>query len=175
MQRPKKQKRAARPRRFLGVDWRDRGTWTLLSLGVPLLFACAVLVWGYLATENHTAIPDPSASPLVAVTSDGQTVPIPPTQRPATATPGIGPGAQYRIEGVVVDDLGAPLVNVCIAIGPNGCQEHSPRTDARGVYFIDFPAAQVDYDLHFTKDGYKELVQRLRPTQSQVLNLVLSQ
>ena len=43
------------------------------------------------------------------------------------------------------------------------------------MYFIDFPAAAVDYDLHFTKDGYKEFGQRLRPTQSQVLNVVLGQ
>ena len=102
-------------------------------------------------------------------------VPIPPTERPATPTPGLNPGTQYRIEGVIVDELGAPLVGVCIAIGPNGCQEHSPHTDARGVYYVDFPQATVDYDLHFTKDGYKEVVKRLRPTQSQVLNLVLGQ
>jgi hypothetical protein len=105
----------------------------------------------------------------------GNPVPIPATQPPATATPGLGPGTAYRIEGVVVDELGAPLPNVCIAIGPNGCQDHSPRTDARGVYFLDFPQATVDYDLHFTKDGYKEFTQRIRPSQNQVLNLVLGQ
>jgi hypothetical protein len=109
----------------------------------------------------------------VAVAPDGKAVPISATQPPATPTPGLGPGTAYRIEGVVVDELGAPLSDVCIAIGPNGCQEHSPHTDARGVYFVDFPQALVDYELHFTKDGYKTFDQRLRPTQSQVLNIVL--
>jgi hypothetical protein len=140
-----------------------------------MLFACAVLVWGYYATENRTVLPDPNAKPLVAIGVGGNPVPIPATQPPATPTPGFGPGTAYRIEGVVVDELGAPLPDVCIAIGPNGCQDHSPRTDSRGVYFLDFPAAAVDYDLHFTKDGYKEFTQRLRPTQNQVLNLVLGQ
>jgi hypothetical protein len=79
------------------------------------------------------------------------------------------------MEGVVVDESGAPLIDVCIVIGPNGCRDHSPHTDARGVYFIDFPAAEVDYDLHFTKDGYTELDQRLKPTRSTVLNIVLGQ
>ncbi len=157
------------------IDWKDRGTWTVFALGLPILVACAVLVWGYVATENRTALPDPNASPLIAIAPDGRTVPIPPTQRPATATPGLGPGTAYRLEGVVVDALGAPIPDVCIAIGPNGCQQHSPRTDARGVYFIDFPAAEVSYDLHFTKDGYKEITKRLKLTQDQVLNLVLAQ
>jgi hypothetical protein len=157
----------------LRIDWKDRGTWTLLALGAPILIACAVLAWGYAATENRTAVPEPGASPVIAIAPGGNTVFIPPTQRPATATPGLGPGTVYRIEGVIVDELGAPLTDVCIAIGPNGCQEHSPRTDTRGVFFIDFPAAAVSYDLHFTKDGYKEIVKRLQPTQNQVLNLVL--
>jgi len=148
---------------------------TLLALGAPLVLASAVLLWGYSATENKTPLPDPNAQPIIAIGVGGNPVPIPATERPATATPGLGPGTAYRIEGVVVDELGAPLPDVCIAIGPNGCQEHSPRTDARGVYFIDFPQATVDYDLHFTKDGYKEFSQRLHPTRNQVLNIVLGQ
>jgi hypothetical protein len=142
-------------------------------LGAPALLAIAVIVWGFAVTANTARLPDPDAPSLVAVGPDGKPVPISATQAPATPTPGLGPGTAYRIEGVVVDDVGAPISNVCIAIGPNGCQEHSPRTDARGVYYIDFPQALVDYDLHFTKDGYKEFTQRLRPTQSQVLNIVL--
>lgn len=110
---------------------------------------------------------------MLAIAPDGRAVPIPPTQPPATPTPTLGPGTAYRIEGVVVDEVGIPLPGVCIAIGPNGCQEHSPRTDTRGVYFIDFPSADVEYDLHFTKDGYKEVLKRLKPTQNQVLNLIL--
>jgi hypothetical protein len=148
---------------------------TLLALGAPPLLALVVLVWAFSATENKTAIPNASASPLVAIGISGVPVAIAATQAPATPTPGLGPGTAYRIEGIVVDELGAPIPNVCIAIGPNGCQEHSPRTDTRGVYYIDFPAAEVDYDLHFTKDGYKEFTQRIKPTQNQVLNLVLGQ
>jgi len=159
----------------LRIDWKDRGTWTLLALGIPLVIASAVLVWGYVVTQTRTPLPNPEASAIIAIAPDGGVVPIPATLRPATPTPALGPGTAYRLEGVIVDELGAPLTDVCIAIGPNGCQEHSPRTDTRGVYFIDFPQAQVSYDLHFTKDGYKEVVKRLQPTRDQVLNLVLGQ
>ena len=154
-------------------DARDQGTLALIALGVPVLVALGVLLWGFGATESRTAIPEPGVSAIVAVDPQGHPVPIPPTQPPATPTPTRGPGTTYRIEGVVVDQLGAPVPDVCIAIGPNGCQDHSPRTDARGVYFIDFPKADVEYDLHFTKDGYTEIRQRLHPTRDQVLNLVL--
>jgi hypothetical protein len=157
------------------IDLRDRGTQTLLALGVPALVTVAVLVWGFNVTANTARLPDPNSPPLVAVSQQGSTIPIAATQPPATPTPGLNAGTAYRIEGVVVDELGAPLTDVCIAIGPNGCQVHSPRTDGRGVYFIDFPQALVDYELHFTKDGYKEFSQRLRPTQNQVLNIVLAQ
>lgn len=156
------------------LDLRDRGTLTLIALGVPILLALGVLLWGLNATDRGTALPDPKMSPAVAVDVKGNVVPIAPTQPPATPTPTLGPGTAYRVEGVVVDEVGAPLPGVCIAIGPNGCQDHSPRTDARGVYFIDFPKADVDYDLHFAKAGYTEIVQRLRPTNNQVLNLVLA-
>jgi hypothetical protein len=157
----------------LRIGWKDRGTWTLLALGAPLAVACAVLAWGSLLQGDRPAAPEPNAPAIIAIAPDGTTMNIAPTRRPATATPGLGPGTVYRIEGVIVDDMGAPLPDVCIAIGPNGCQEHSPRTDGRGVYFIDFPAAAVAYDLHFTRDGYKEVVKRLQPTQNQVLNLIL--
>jgi hypothetical protein len=122
-----------------------------------------------------TPSPEPTAAQLIAIGSKGNVLMIAPTKPPATATPDIGAGAAYRMEGVIVDESGTPLADVCIAIGPNGCQVHSPRTDARGVYFIDFPAAEVDYDLHFTKDGFKEFDQRLKPTRSTVLNIVLGQ
>jgi hypothetical protein len=120
-----------------------------------------------------TRPPEPTAAELIAIGSSGNVVKIAPTRPPATPTPDIGVGAAYRMEGVVVDELGTPLADVCIAIGPNGCKDHSPRTDTRGVYFIDFPAADVDYDLHFTKDGFQEFDQRLKPTRSTVLNIVL--
>ena len=161
--------------RRIQVNWSAPTTRVLLALGVPMVLAAAVIAWGYAMTDNSTVVPSASASPIIAIAPDGHTVPIPATLRPATATPGLNPGTSYRLEGVVVDEVGTPLPDVCIAIGPNGCQEHSPRTDARGVYYIDFPQAQVSYDLHFTKDGYKEVTKRLQPTQNQVLNLVLAQ
>ena len=154
-------------------DLRDRGTLSLVALGAPLVLAAAVIAWGYIATQNTTALPPANAVPIIAIAPDGSIVQIPPTLRPASPTPAFGPGTTYRVEGVIVDELGAPMPDVCIAIGPNGCRDHSPRTDSRGVYFVDFPAADVSYDLHFTKDGYKEIVKRLQPTGDQVLNLVL--
>ena len=157
------------------INWADAVVRSIFALGVPMLIAVGVLVWGYYRTENHTALPDPNASPIFAVGADGKPIPILPTPSPATPTPGRNPGTLYRIEGVVVDEVGAPVPDVCIAIGPNGCQPHSPRTDDRGVYYVDFPDAQVSYDLHFTKDGYKDYATRLQPTQNQVLNIVLAQ
>ena len=157
------------------IDVRDRGTLALAALIVPALVAGIVLAWGYNATASHTPLPDPKASPILAIAPDGRPVQIPPTAPPATPTPTLGAGTAYRIEGVVVDEVGTPLADVCIAIGPNGCREHSPRTDGRGVYYIDFPKADVDYELHFTKDGFKEVLKRLKPTSDQVLNLVLPQ
>ena len=157
------------------INWSDPGVRTMFALGLPMLLAVGVLVWGFYRTENHTPLPDANASPIFAVAPDGKAIPIPPTPKPATPTPGLNPGTTYRLEGIVVDQIGAPIPDVCIAIGPNGCQPHSPRTDDRGVYFIDFPQAQVSYDLHFTKDGYKEFATRLQPTQNQVLNIVLAQ
>ncbi|HYR94859.1 MAG TPA: carboxypeptidase-like regulatory domain-containing protein [Methylomirabilota bacterium] len=127
------------------------------------------------ASSGAVSTPLPTPAQLIAIGSKGNVLMIAPTRAPATATPDIGAGAAYRMEGVVVDESGTPLADVCIAIGPNGCQVHSPRTDARGVYFIDFPAAEVDYDLHFTKDGFTEFDQRLKPTRSTVLNIVLGQ
>ena len=157
------------------INWSDAGVRTLLALGVPMLIATGVLVWGYYRTANTTPLPDANASPIFAVAPDGNAIPIQPTPSPATPTPGMNPGTQYRIEGIVVDEVGAPVSDVCVEIGPNGCQPHSPRTDTRGIYFVDFPAAQVSYDLHFTKDGYKPYSTRLQPTQNQILNIVLAQ
>src|SRR5437870_3789417 len=148
------------------------------SLAMMLVGACGSAADPSPASTSaavSTRLPEPTAARLIAIGSSGNVLMIAPTEHPATPTPDIVPGAAYRMEGVVVDQSGTPLANVCIAIGPNGCQVHSPHTDARGVYFIDFPAAEVAYDLHFTKDGYAEFYQRLKPTRSTVLNVVLGQ
>ena len=154
------------------IDWRDPATWTFASLGVPALVASAVLVWGYFATQRPALIPDPNASPEVAITAQGEAVPISATLPPSTPTPLPREGF-WRLEGIVVDELGAPLEGVCIAIGPDGCRATSPKTDARGVYFFDFAPANVEYDLHYLKDGYTEVVRRLQLTGPTKLNVVL--
>ncbi len=159
--------------RRLRVSFRDPMTWLVLSLGVPFAVALGVLGWGYYATNVNVALPDPSASPIIGIAPNGQPVPLAPTLAPATPTP--PPQAGYfRVEGVVVNEMGIPLENACIEIGPVGCREHSPHTDSRGVYYMDFPKADVEYDLHFTKEGYTEQVKRIKPTANLVLNIVLA-
>lgn len=91
---------------------------------------------------------------------------------PAKPTPTPDPEL-WRWEGVVVDDAGKPLQGVCVAVGPHGCQAQSPRTDARGTWHVDFPQAPVQYDLHFTKEGYKTFDVRVTPTSAWTLNVML--
>jgi hypothetical protein len=154
------------------IDLRDKTWWVALSLGVPALFAVGVLAWGMAATNVPGTLPDPSASPILGIAPDGQPVRLAPTLAPATPTPARRPDA-YRVEGVVVDDLGLPIVGACIEIGPNGCREHSPRTDGRGVYYADLPKGDLEWDLHFTKEGFKPIVKRIHPTSDSVLNIML--
>lgn len=156
----------------LRINFRDPMVWLVLSLGVPFAVALAVLGWGYWVTNVPATLPDPSASPIIGIAPDGRPVPLAPTLPPATPTP-IKPSGYFRIEGVIVDDLGLPIKGACVEIGPNGCREHSPHTDDRGVYYMDFPKADVDYDLHFTAEGYKEQVKRIKPTADLVLNIML--
>lgn len=146
--------------------------WLALSLGVPLIVASAVLVWGMNATAVDVSIPA-NASPIVGIAPDGRAVPLTPTEPPSSPTPA-RPQGYFRVEGVIVDEMGIPLENACVEIGPNGCREHSPHTDSRGVYYMDFPKADVEYDLHFTAEGYKEQVKRIKPTANLVLNIVLA-
>lgn len=156
-----------------GDEPRDMTVPFVLSLGVPFALAIAVLVWGWFATAVPANLPDPHASPLIGIAPDGRPVPLAPTLPPASPTPGRR-SDYHRVEGVIVDELGLPLVDACVEIGPNGCREHSPHTDSRGVYFVDFPPADVEYDLHFTKDGFREQVKRIKPTADLVLNIVLA-
>lgn len=159
--------------RKIRIDFRSPMTWLVLSLGLPVLIALGVLAWGYSKTNVDVVLPDPSASPIIGIAPDGKPVPLAPTIAPATPTPG-RPAGYFRVEGVVVDEMGIPIENACIEIGPVGCREHSPHTDSRGVYYMDFPKADVQYDLHFTAEGYTEQVKRIKPTADLVLNIVLA-
>ncbi len=155
------------------IDPRDPLLWIVLSLGVPFALALGVLVWGTYATNVEATLPDPKASPIIGIAPQGNPVPLAPTLPPSSPTP-LRPAGYHRVEGVIVDELGLPLVDACVAIGPRGCVEHSPRTDSRGVWFFDFPPADVEYDLHFQREGYREIVKRIKPTTDLVLNIVLS-
>jgi hypothetical protein len=123
-------------------------------------------------TETLAPVASDSASPAPAVAKIAQepvTYSPPP---PPTPTPTPDP-ALWRYEGVVVDDGGKPIEDVCIAVGPHGCQPSSVRTDKRGVWHIDFPQAPVDYDLHFAKPGFKTFDVRVTPTSGWTLNVIL--
>src|SRR5438477_7621743 len=59
------------------MDFRDRGALVLAALFVPALVAGVVVAWGYVATDSHAPIPDPNASPIIAIAPDGKAVQIP--------------------------------------------------------------------------------------------------
>src|SRR5262245_12295310 len=73
---------------------------------------------------TNTALPLPQGAGAVAVTS----APVSPPPAPRSATPTPDP-AVWRFEGRVVDESGASLDDVCVVIGPRGCQRVSPHTD----------------------------------------------
>ena len=79
----------------------------------------------------------------------------------------------WRIKGIVTDPVGTPIGGVCIAIGPLGCNAQSPRTDNSGWYFFDLPVANVDYDLHFTKVGYRRFDSRFHPEGATYIDAVI--
>ena len=123
--------------------------------GVSLLFAVALV----LASCGTARPATPSGSPSVS----------PPSPLPTLAS-GFG-----RFQGTVSDALsGAALANVCVVIATDGsCQPASPRTDARGFWWIDLPSF-VEWDFGWTKDGYQTVRRRLiSPAGVQVVDIVL--
>ena len=119
---------------------------------------------------TNTVLPLPSGVGAIALTSAPSVSPPPP---PRTATPTPDP-AVWRFEGRVVDETGAALTDVCVVIGPHGCQRFSPHTDDRGVYFFDVPQnPSVVYDLYFEKDGFVTVWSRVQPSAPTVFNVVL--
>lgn len=177
----------------LGRRGLQRGAAALLALGIVVLaagaYAGGARTGGPLAVASASPL-EPSATPvpsgtetLPPVASESAT-PAPAAAHvaqedvayspPPPATPTPSPDPQlWRYEGVVVDASGKPVEGVCIAVGPHGCQPSSPRTDKRGVWYIDFPQAPVDYDLHFAKAGFTTFDIRVTPTGPWMLNVVL--
>jgi hypothetical protein len=95
-----------------------------------------------------------------------------PTPEPSpTAT--VSP-TQWRLDGTVIDAQGRPIEGVCVGVGPAVCTDVNPRTDARGKWHIDLPKVSVDYDFHFTKDGYKPFETRIRPVTHQEFTITMS-
>ncbi|MFN2520219.1 MAG: hypothetical protein ABR525_04135 [Candidatus Limnocylindria bacterium] len=125
---------------------------------------------------SASASPQTEATPLPEATQDvnpppASSIPLAkPTVPPATPTPPPQDGS-WRVEGVVVDAQGNPVQGVCVAVGPHGCQSVNPKTDARGVYWVDLPQVTVNWDFHFIKDGYVTADRRITPTGPIVLNV----
>ena len=119
------------------------------------------------------ALPPPPEAPVAAVIAS----PVAPaaTRAPATPTPSPDP-AVWRVEGVIVEEgTRLPIREVCVVIGPHGCQRGSVRTDSRGVFYIDVPQnPTVFYDLYFVKDGFWTVWFRIKPEGPSVYNLALT-
>jgi len=103
-------------------------------------------------TPSGTPAPVPS-DPVDTGASASVTPPSPPPQ--ATPTPTPQPGL-WRVEGYVVDESGKPLKDVCVVVGPHGCQKFSPHTDDQGHYFLDVAANKditTAFDFYFEMPG----------------------
>ena len=100
----------------------------------------------------------PAPKPSVAVDTAASASVTPPSPPPAaTATPSPEPGL-WRVEGYVVDESGNPLRNVCVVVGPHGCQKYSPHTDDQGHYFLDVAASKdvtTAFDFYFEMPGHQ--------------------
>jgi hypothetical protein len=119
------------------LGWRDRRLW----VGTAMLVLIALpLGFAYYGSRSGP----PAATP---------------TPYPPPAVEGL-----WRIEGAIVDSNSQPIQGVCLAIGPLGCRATSLKSDKDGKFYFDLPPANVDYDLHFTKDGYQQLDVKIHPT-----------
>jgi hypothetical protein len=124
------------------------------------------------ATPEGTPAPKPSEAVDTAA-SASVTPPSPPAA--ATATPPPQPGL-WRVEGYVVDESGNPLKNVCVVVGPHGCQKFSPHTDEQGHYFLDVAAAtevKTSFDFYFETPGRETVWWHFTPTGPIEFNVVL--
>jgi hypothetical protein len=124
------------------------------------------------ATPPGTPAPRPSSF-VDASTSIPVSAKVPPLAVP-TASP--EPGL-WRIEGHVVDESGTPIENVCVVIGPVGCQMFTTKTDERGHYFLDVArplnGVTTNFDFFFEYPGRETVWMRITPSGSTFFNVVL--
>ena len=124
------------------------------------------------ATPEGTPAPKPSEAVDTAA-SASVTPPSPPPA--ATPTPTPQPGL-WRVQGYVVDESGSPLKNVCVVVGPHGCQKFSPHTDEQGHYFLDVAASTdvlTSFDFYFETPGHETVWWHFTPTGPIEFNVVL--
>jgi hypothetical protein len=110
---------------------------------------------------------------ILAVMAATSARPVASTGAPASKSPVPTQLGTWRVQGTITDTAVEPLEGVCIGVGPAVCTPTNPRTDAQGRWFIDFPAVPVDYEMHFTKEGYKPVSVRVTLTGPQVVGVVL--
>ena len=126
-------------------------------------------------TPTGTPAPKPSQPVDTAASASIE----PPTPAPtATPTPTPQPGL-WRVQGYVVDEEGKPLQNVCVVVGPHGCQKYSPHTDERGHYFLDVAATKpgqptTAFDFYFEMPGRKTVWWHFVPNGPLEFNVVLN-
>jgi hypothetical protein len=120
-----------------------------------------------------------SAAPRVAGVEDagGRAVAtsaiVPPAPSPATPTPTPDPNI-WRFEGRVVNEAGQPLMEVCVVVGPHGCQPYGPHTDELGRYYVDLPQnPAIEYEIRFEKEGFFTVYYRLQPAGPTEFHVVL--
>jgi len=123
-------------------------------------------------TPEGTPAPRPSVA-VDTATSASIEPPTPPQS--ATPTPSPQPGL-WRVEGYVVDESGGPLKNVCVVVGPHGCQKYSPHTDVQGHYFLDVAANKdvtTAFDFYFEMPGHETVWWHFTPGGPIEFNVVL--
>jgi hypothetical protein len=114
-------------------------------------------------------VPAAACSGLPAAASPSPTIAV---AASPSATPTAEPGL-WRIEGYVVNQAGQPLKDVCVVVGPNGCRQVSPHTDARGHWFLDVAEGRTSFDFHFVIPGYVPQDWHVTPVGPTQYNLVL--
>lgn len=94
-------------------------------------------------------------------------------REPATQLAVASGAPVWRVEGQITDAAANPIADACVAIGPRGCQRLGPHSGADGHWSFDFPQVAVTYDLHFMKDGYRQVDMRIELTGPRRIDVVL--